>query len=236
MAWCKTAAFPLLKHWRYCSLAPSHRYVIDEWGFARCEFKMSYERFSILLPCTRNLSHYMTVIIWSMTPWNMSEPDAWGRNLTGVFSTRLQFPRHHRDILVYRCYKACHVPQWISSIKQYVTPNFNQAILYRDKYHVNLILTWKLTSKYTMNSFMHSSVTFCLHSSQLSEKNVWLPPQSDKVYPPREASLRQRAKYERSTMMDLLNVRIVSFHYLLSATCTLHERICYYSFLVWFTE
>ena len=26
MAWCKTAASPLLSHWRYCNLALSHRY------------------------------------------------------------------------------------------------------------------------------------------------------------------------------------------------------------------
>ena len=31
MAWCKTAVTPLLTHWSYCSLAPSHRCVICRW-------------------------------------------------------------------------------------------------------------------------------------------------------------------------------------------------------------
>ena len=30
MAWCKTAVTPLLTHWSYCSLAPSHRYIIQK--------------------------------------------------------------------------------------------------------------------------------------------------------------------------------------------------------------
>ena len=39
MAWCKTAAFPLLARCRHCSVVPSHRYV---WSFIRTENSISY--------------------------------------------------------------------------------------------------------------------------------------------------------------------------------------------------
>ena len=34
MASCKTAVSPLLTHWRYCSLALSHRYFVDSWDIS----------------------------------------------------------------------------------------------------------------------------------------------------------------------------------------------------------
>ena len=40
MAQCKTAVSPLLTYWRYCSLALSHRYVIDNEGVSNTEIEI----------------------------------------------------------------------------------------------------------------------------------------------------------------------------------------------------
>ena len=74
-----------------------------------------------------------------------------------------------------------------------------------------------------MNIYMHSSETFLA----AFRKNVWLPPHSNKLYPPLEANLRQWVEGGHHSN-GFLDMRIVGPNQLSSTKCNLHRRTCYF--------
>ena len=101
MTWCKTAVFPLLSQWRYCSLALIHRN--DQWCLInRTPFEItgSYWTFHWNLSVFFVLTKYLqwstlcrspvTFIRWFVCPWvAMDQTPPWWRHQMETFSALL---------------------------------------------------------------------------------------------------------------------------------------------------